>query len=155
MSRGRQGGGDRGAHEGRRAWCCHGHGHEPRDEAPYEVLTRREAGANTSEARADLERPDKVQPDHEDEPCDESHEGRRLELKAPSEPGTCGTQAFERAADNQHRDDNARGIGQCLRADGGPCFTAELRHAHRLDGEHRKHTRHQVEQQAAQQRAER
>ena len=60
-------------------------------------------------------------------------ENRRLELEA-LRAGHLWHAGFREHADNQHRDNNARGAGQCPCAESGPCFTAELHHSLRLDG---------------------
>ena len=99
-----------------------------------------------------LEDAEQVQREDDEQRADRCDEERLLELKAPPDRGARRAQASHDARQREHRSENTRGVGRSVSGDLAATPMRELGDVEHLDREDRQDARHQVQDQAAEQR---
>jgi len=138
-----------GPHEGRRAGSRDDGGQYARGQGL--PITRRSAGlaAQARQDRPHLEDPHEVQADGEEEGPHGRHEHWGLELKAPTQPGATRPKYDEGSGKSQEGKDHTQPEDEALVSDGGPILSSLPHSAQDLQGEDREDTRHEVQENPA------
>ena len=146
----RDGQAQRGAHEGGGAGRGDGHGQHASQEGIAGGAAGLQAGDAGGQHRAELEQAGQVQSDDGEQRGQRGHHQRALQLEAPADGLARRAQAQQQAAQRHEGQHHARGVGQAGTAVGG-FVVRVLGEGQHLDGQHREHAGHEVEDQAADQ----
>ena len=137
--------------QARRSQCCRASVLPCRRCAVAELARR--------EPKRELERAEQVQPDREEQQREHDDDPGRLQLESPAELGAALTEARAGAGEQEEGRDHARRVGQAVQAQAGMrpmrgiVFAIMLDQRQQLERQHREDAGHEIEQQAAQQRA--
>jgi hypothetical protein len=103
--------------------------------------------------RANFEHTRQVQADQREQARQDGHHDGGLQLEAPAELFTACAQAQQQGGQRHKGQHHTRGVSQAAQQERAPIVRV-VRKAQHLERQHRKHTRHQVEQGTTDQRGQ-
>ena len=114
--------------------------------------TIHDAATQRREPAADHDHAREAEPDGKEDVREQRDERRRLEMEAPADLLTAGAQAEQRAADYAERKQHARGVRDAMPPSSSLSTSRVGDEREDFHGQHRQHTRHEVEHEPAEQR---
>ena len=116
-------------------------------------MARLQAGHAGGQERAELEQTGQVQADQGEQRRQRRHHAGALQLEAPAQAFAGGAQGQQQRTQRGEGQNHAGGVGQAAEAVGAPVIGVAGEADH-LDGQHREHAGHQVQDQATEQRTQ-